>query len=100
MGRKVKQLKNYTTEEVEAIFERDEGNRVGVKLYAIIQLTRGYSSRKLEEFYRTTHRQICTWADRFDAAGIEGLYIKPGRDASLTGGKGGTLRLLPSDTSL
>ena len=79
MGRKVKQLKNYTTEQVEAIFEHDEKNRVGVKLYAIIQLTRGYSSRKLEEFYRTTHKQICNWADRFDAEGIEGLYIKPGR---------------------
>ena len=47
MGRKVKQLKNYTLEEIEAIFEGDEKNRVGVKLYAIIQLIRGYSSRKL-----------------------------------------------------
>jgi len=79
MGRKVKQLKNYTTEEVEALFERDKNNLVGVKLYAIIQLTRGYSSRKLEEFYRVTHKQICNWADRFDAEGVEGLRIKPGR---------------------
>jgi len=79
MGRKVKQLRNYTTEQVEALFERDENNRVGVKLYAIIQLTRGYSSRKLEEFYRTSFKQICNWADRFDAEGIEGLRIKPGR---------------------
>jgi len=49
MGRKVKQLKNYTTAEVEALFESDENNIVGVKLYAIIQLTRGYSARKLQE---------------------------------------------------
>ena len=79
MGRKVKQLKNYTTEQVEALFESDEHNIVGVKLYAIIQLTRGYSTRKLEEFYRVTHRQICNWADRFDAEGIDGLRMKPGR---------------------
>jgi len=79
MGRKVKQLKNYTTEDVELLFESDENNRIGVKLYAIIQLTRGYSSRKLEEFYRVTHKQICNWADRFDAEGIEGLRIKHGR---------------------
>jgi transposase len=79
MGRKVKQLRNYTTEEVEALFESDINNRIGVKLYAIIQLTRGYSSRKLEEFYRTSFKQICNWADRFDAEGIEGLRIRPGR---------------------
>jgi transposase len=52
---------------------------VGVKLYAIIQLTRGYSTLKLEEFYRVTHKQICNWADRFDAECIEGLRIKAGR---------------------
>jgi len=79
MGRKVKQLKNYTTEQVEALFESDENNRTGVKLYAIIQLSRGYSSRTLEEFYRTSFKQICNWADRFDAEGINGLRIKPGR---------------------
>lgn len=79
MGRKVKQLKNYTTEQVEALFESDENNIVGVKLYAIIQLTRGYSTRKLEEFYRVTHKQICNWADRFDSEGIDGLRMKPGR---------------------
>jgi transposase len=79
MGRNVKQLKNYTTEQVETLFESDENNIVGVKLYAIIQLTRGYSTRKLEEFYRVTHKQICNWADRFDSEGIDGLRMKPGR---------------------
>ena len=53
MGRKVKQLKSYTTEQVEVLFERDEDYRTGVKLYTILQLTRGYSSRALEEFFRT-----------------------------------------------
>jgi transposase len=79
MGRKVKQLKNYTTAQVESLFESDENNIVGVKLYAIIQLTRGYSTYKLEEFYRVTHKQISNWADRFDAEGIAGLRMKPGR---------------------
>ncbi len=79
MGRKVKQLKNYTTEQVESLYESDENNIVGVKLHAIIQLTRGYSTRKLEEFYRVTHKQICNWADRFDAEGIDGLRMKRGR---------------------
>jgi transposase len=79
MGRKVKQLKNYTTEQVEKIFESDEKHRTGIKLYAILQLTRGYSSRALEEFFRISFKQICNWADRFDVEGISGLRIKPGR---------------------
>jgi transposase len=79
MGRKVKQLSNYTTEQIEALFESDENNLTGVKLHAIIQLSRGYSSRRLEEFYRTSFKQICNWADRFDAEGIKGLRIKQGR---------------------
>jgi transposase len=79
MGRKVKRLKNYSTEEVEALFKSDETHRTGVKLYAILQLTRGYSSRRLEEFLGTSFKQICNWADRFDAEGINGLRIKPGR---------------------
>jgi transposase len=79
MGRKVKHLKNYTTEEVEAIFDSDANNLVGIKLHAIIQLTKGHSSRKLVDYYRTSFKQICNWADRFDAEGIAGLRIKPGR---------------------
>jgi putative transposase len=79
MGRKVKQLKNYTTEQVESLLASDENHRTGVKLYAILQLTRGYSSRSLEEFFRTSFKQICNWADRFDAEGVKGLHIKPGR---------------------
>jgi transposase len=79
MGRKVKQLKNYTTEQIEALIESEDKNSTGIKLYAILQLSRGYSSRKLEEFYGVTHKQICNWADRFDAEGIAGLRIKRGR---------------------
>jgi len=79
MGRKVKQLKNYTSEQVESLFGSDSSYRIGVKLYAILQLTRGYSSRALEDFFRTSFKQICNWASRFDAEGIDGLHIKPGR---------------------
>ena len=79
MGRKVKQLKNYTTAQIETLFESDSNYRTGVKLFAIIQLTKGYSSRRLSEFYHTSFKQICNWANRFDAEGIKGLRMKPGR---------------------
>jgi transposase len=79
MGRKVKKLKNYTTGQVEKLFESDKNYRTGLKLYAILQLTRGYSSRALAEFFGVSFKQICNWADRFDAEGVKGLHIKPGR---------------------
>ena len=79
MGRKSKKLRNFTTEQIEDIFERDSKYLEGVKLHAIIQLCKGYSSRKLSEFYGVSFKQICNWADRFDAEGINGLRMKPGR---------------------
>jgi transposase len=79
MGRKVKQLGNYSTEQIEALIESDENYRTGIKLYAILQLTRGYSSRELAGFFRTSFKQICNWADRFDTEGVAGFRIRPGR---------------------
>jgi transposase len=79
MGRNVKRLKNYTTEQIEKLFESDENKKISLKLYAILQLSKGYSSRKLTEFYHVSFKQICNWADRFDEEGIDGLRIKPGR---------------------
>jgi len=79
MGRKAKQLKNYTTEQVEQFIDNDENHRIGVKLYAILQLTRGHSSHALGRFFHTSFKQICNWADRFDAEGVNGLRMKPGR---------------------
>ena len=79
MGRKSKQLRNFTAEQVEALFESDSKYQTGVRLFAIIQLVRGYSSRRISEFYGTSFKQVCNWANRFDAEGIKGLHMKPGR---------------------
>jgi transposase len=79
MGRKSKKLKNFTTEQLEALYKSDSSYLTGVKLFAIIQLHKGFSSHKLSEFYGASFKQICNWADRFDAEGINGLRMKPGR---------------------
>jgi transposase len=79
MGRKVKELKNYTIDQIESLLRSDSNYLIGVKLHAVIQLGRGYSSRKLSEFYRTSFKQLNNWFNRFDVEGIEGLRIKPGR---------------------
>ena len=76
MGRKVKKMKNFTTEQVEALFDCDENYRIAIKLFAILLITRGYSSRVLEKFFRTSFKQICNWADRFDTEGVKGLFPK------------------------
>ncbi|MCL1822354.1 MAG: hypothetical protein FWG22_05985 [Prolixibacteraceae bacterium] len=49
MDRKVKQLENYTTEQVEMLFESDENNIVGVKMYAILRRTHAESLNLLPE---------------------------------------------------
>lgn len=58
MGRKAKQLKNYTTEQAEALFERDENNRTGIKLYAILQISRGYRKRQSSQEGKYVHTTI------------------------------------------
>lgn len=86
MGRKVKTLQNFTTEQIKAFIDNDDKYKLGIKLYAVYQLSKGKSSRELEDLYNTSFKQICNWADRFDQEGIEGLMNKPrsGRPTNLT----------------
>jgi transposase len=79
MGRRSKHFKNFTTEQIETLLESNPNYLTGVKLFAMLQIAKGYSSRKLSEFYGTSFKQICNWANRFDVEGIKGLRMKPGR---------------------
>jgi transposase len=78
MGRKVKQLKNYSSSQIKAIIDTDDKYKLGVKLYAVYQLSKGKSSRELEDLYNVSFKQVCNWADRFDAQGPVGLLNKSG----------------------
>jgi len=86
MGRRVKQLKNYSSEQIKAFIDNDNKHKIGIRLYAVYQVSNGKSSRSLEELYNISFKQICNWAERFDSEGIEGLRDKPrsGRRARLT----------------
>jgi transposase len=42
-------------------------------------LSKGYSSRKISEFYPVSFKQINNWASRFDAEGLDGLRVKSGK---------------------
>lgn len=79
MGRPVFKIAGYTPDDIKALISKDERYTIGIKLYAIHQLSLGVSSRKLEDLYHTSFKQILNWAHRFEKEGIDGLRNKKGR---------------------
>lgn len=78
MGRAVLKIKGYTKDDILALIKAKEDYRTGIKLYAILQVSKGVATRKLEELYQTSFKQITNWVHRFEEAGVEGLKDKPG----------------------
>lgn len=72
-------IKGYSSEQIKAEFSKNDDYKVGMKLNAIYQLSKGMSSRKLVEFYGTSFKQILNWVHRFEEEGVEGLKDKAGR---------------------
>lgn len=86
MGRRTLQIQGYSPAEIRALFERDERYTIGIRLYAVYQVSIGQSTRKLESLYNTSFKQICNWVHRFEESGLDGLRDKPksGRKPRLT----------------
>ena len=57
-----------------------------LRLYAVYQVSLGQPSRKLEDLYNTSFKQITNWVHRFEEGGIEGLMDKKrsGRNSQLS----------------
>jgi transposase len=79
MGRKSLQVKGYSPESIKALFNSDDRYKIGMRLYAVYQVSLGRPSRKLEDFYNTSFKQITNWVHRFEREGLDGLRDKPGR---------------------
>jgi len=79
MGRSVKQVKGYTPADIRSLFNTEDKYKIGIRLYAVYQVSLGKPSRELETLYNTSFKQILNWVDRFQAAGVEGLKDKKGR---------------------
>jgi transposase len=79
MGRKPSGVKGYTPEQIKALFSRDDKYKIGMRLYAVFQVSLGKPPRQLEEVYNTSFKQIHNWVHRFEEEGLEGLKDKPGR---------------------
>jgi transposase len=86
MGRKSLQVQGYSSEEIKSLLNKDERYTIGIRLYAVYQVSLGQASRKLESLYNTSFKQIINWVHRFEESGIEGLKDKPksGRIPKLT----------------
>src|SRR5271170_3911685 len=104
MARPVLQIKGYTPEQIKSLFRDDERYTIGLRLYAVYQVSLGQSSRNLEELYNTSFKQITNWVHRFEDGGIDGLKDKEGRgrisrlsDEQEAGIKEVLLDKLPSD---
>jgi transposase len=79
MGRKVLSIKNYSPSDIKSMFNSDDKYKIGLRLYAVYQVSLGQPSRKLEELYNTSFKQITNWVHRFEKEGLDGLRDKPGR---------------------
>lgn len=79
MARPVLRVKGYQPEQIKALFRKDERYTIGIRLYAIYQVSMGQPSRKLEELYNTSFKQITNWVHLFERGGIDGLRDKAGR---------------------
>jgi transposase len=76
MGRKTLQVQGYTPEQIKALFKKDERYTIGIRLYAVYQISSGKASREVEKLYNTSFKQICNWVHRFEQDGLEGLRDK------------------------
>ena len=79
MARPVLRIKGYEPEQIKALFRKDERYTIGIRLYAVYQVALGQPSRKLEELYHTSFKQITNWVHQFEKEGIDGLRDKQGR---------------------
>jgi len=79
MGRPVLKVEGYTPEDIKVLMRKDERYTIGVRLNAVYQVASGMPSRKLEEFYQVSFKQILNWVHRFEREGVDGLRDKVGR---------------------
>ena len=79
MARPVLSVKGYSAADIKALFRNEEKYTIGIRLYAVYQVSLGKPSRELEELYNTSFKQITNWVHQFEKEGIDGLRDKEGR---------------------
>ena len=71
MSRRVLEVKGYSSAEIKSLFTQADKYKIGIRLYAVYQVSKGVCSRKLAEFHNTSFKQITTCVHDFERAGLE-----------------------------
>ena len=62
MAKPVLQIKGHTADSIKALIRKDERYTIGLRLYAVYQVAKGQSSRKLEDLYNWCYANKGLWA--------------------------------------
>lgn len=60
------------------------GGRFSQRCHAILLSSRGYDTGQLQEIFQVSNTTLYAWFDRYEAEGVKGLQIRPGRGRKAT----------------
>jgi len=82
----VKPLSELDKAELTAIFHRGDSHRVRRRAHTILLSTEGFAIKEIARIYETDRDTVASTFDRWEEAGIAGLYDgdKSGRPTKLT----------------
>jgi transposase len=80
------EVSRMSVSEIEDLLKSEKDPKLSLRLYNILNVAKGASSRKAEESLLLSHNQICIWVKRFNELGLDGLKDKPilGRQLGMT----------------
>ena len=57
--------------DIESLLKSKEDYKIALRLFSILPIAKGESSRKAQELLLLSHNQICIWVKRFNEFGLE-----------------------------
>jgi transposase len=80
------EITSMSVSDIEALLKSKEDYKIALRLFSILPIAKGESSRKAQELLLLSHNQICIWVKRFNEFGLEGLNDRPktGRKPKIT----------------
>jgi transposase len=63
--------------DIEGLLKPKEDYKITLRLFSILPIAKGESSRKAQKLLLLSHNQICIWVKRFNEFGLEGLNDSP-----------------------
>ena len=86
MSKNALKIKNFSSEALKSILNKDDKFRKSVRLFACYQVSLGKRPKELADLYGTSFKSICNWVNRLNSGGVEALVdkVKIGRNSRLT----------------